>query len=176
MADEPTVETDAPQDGTPDPTPPASEPTAPAPPWGSDDEFSPDKAWTLIQNLRRENADLKPYRQKVQELEDAEKTDLQRLTEQLEAAQSELAATKADALRAEVRASRPDLKPAQVARLQGDTIEELLADADEVYGPAAEEPTQPTGSRPKERLRSGAVPAAEPRRSIREVVEAIPRI
>jgi hypothetical protein len=176
MADEPTSEPDAPQVDAPDSTPDAQEPAQPAPPWGSDDEFSPEKAWNLIQNLRRENADLKPFRQKVQELEDAEKSETQRLAEQLEAARSEASEARAEALRAEVRATRPDLKPAQVARLQGDTIDELLADADEVYGLAPEEPTQPTGSRPKERLRSGAIPAAEPRRSIREIVQAIPRV
>lgn len=173
MADEPTPDTpDAPQDDAPD-TPP--QPEQPAPPWGSDDEFNPEKAWRLIQNLRNENAELKPFRTKAQELEDAQKTDLERLTDQLTQTQQELTEARSAALRAEVRATRPDLKPAQVARLQGTTIEELLEDADEVYGPAPEEPTKPTG-RPTERLRSGVVPDAEPRRSIREVVDSIPRI
>lgn len=175
MADEPTPDTpDAPQVDAPDVTPQPDEPDAPAPPWGSDDDFSPEKAWRLIQNLRSENAELKPFRTKAQELEDAQKTDVERLTEQLTQSQQQLADAQASALRAEVRATRPDLKPAQVARLQGATIEELLEDADEVYGPAPEEPARPTG-RPKERLRSGAVPDAEPRQNIREVVDSIPR-
>ena len=47
-----------------DPTPVATAPAEPepatgkkdkaAPPWGSDDDFQPDKAWKLIQNLRAE--------------------------------------------------------------------------------------------------------------------------
>lgn len=34
-----------------------------APPWGSNEDFNPEKAWTLIQNLRSENADLKTARE-----------------------------------------------------------------------------------------------------------------
>jgi hypothetical protein len=32
---------------------------APKPPWGSNEEFDPQRAWNLIQNLRTENADYK---------------------------------------------------------------------------------------------------------------------
>lgn len=42
---------------TPPATPPAADP--PKPPWGSDEEFDPQRAWSLIQNLKNVNADLK---------------------------------------------------------------------------------------------------------------------
>jgi hypothetical protein len=42
------------------PTPPAAAaPAAMTPPWGSDAEFNPERAWNLIQNVRGENDQLK---------------------------------------------------------------------------------------------------------------------
>ena len=70
---------------TPKPTPkPAA---GPRPPGGSDDEFSPEKAWSLIQNVkaerdearaereaaRKEATELQEFRLKAQEAEDAAK-------------------------------------------------------------------------------------------------------
>ncbi len=158
MADQ---EPDAPQD-TPEPKEPAPEPkkNEPAPPWGSDDEFKPDKAWNLIQNLRKDIDDLRPKAQRAKELEDAQKSDLERLTEQATEAQQRAEQAERRALLAEARAERPNLTATQVERLKGDTVEELLADADEVYG-TPEAPPEPA-ARPKERLRSGHAPNAEP--------------
>lgn len=45
----PQEEQPAPQPGAPEATPKAD---APKPPWGSDEEFNPQRAWDLIQNLR----------------------------------------------------------------------------------------------------------------------------
>ena len=42
---------------TPPAAPAAAEP--PKPPWGSDEEFDPERAWSLIQNLRGDNQQLK---------------------------------------------------------------------------------------------------------------------
>jgi hypothetical protein len=66
---------------TPKPTPPAA---GPRPPWGSDDEFNPEKAWNLLQNVRadltetkasleaarKEASELQEFRLKAQEAEE----------------------------------------------------------------------------------------------------------
>lgn len=68
-------------EATPKPTPPAA---GPRPPWGSDDEFNPEKAWNLLQNVRadltetkasleaarKEASELQEYRLKAQEAEE----------------------------------------------------------------------------------------------------------
>ena len=79
---EPTTE---PSTGTSEPTPkPAA---GPKPPWGTDDEFNPEKAWNLLQNIRaerdearaereaarKEATELQEFRLKAQEAEDAAK-------------------------------------------------------------------------------------------------------
>lgn len=43
----------------------------PTPPWGSDEDFNPDKAWTLIQNLRSEAATMKAASKELREKVDA---------------------------------------------------------------------------------------------------------
>lgn len=73
----------APQEEAPKPTPPPA--AGPRPPWGSDDEFNPEKAWNLIQNVRaerdeakasleaarKEASELQGFRLKAQEAEEA---------------------------------------------------------------------------------------------------------
>jgi hypothetical protein len=56
------------------------------------------------------------------------------------------------------------LSPLQAKRLVGETKEELEADADELFEDfkTEDEPGQAPRSRPKERLRPGAAPSAEP--------------
>ena len=55
---------------TPKPTP---KPAGPRPPWGSDDEFNPEKAWNLLQNVRADlsetKASLEAARQEASELQ-----------------------------------------------------------------------------------------------------------
>ena len=48
----------------------------PTPPWGSDEDFNPDKAWTLIQNLRSEAATMKAASKELREKVDALTSDL----------------------------------------------------------------------------------------------------
>lgn len=148
----------------PDDTPPdaPNDDARPAPPWGSEDEFNPEKAWKLIQDLRRDKERLKPLADKAKELEDASKTEGERLAEQAAEAASRAEAAERRALLAEARAERPSLTPAQVARLQGDTVDELLADAEELYGPIESQATPKPTRRPTERLTPGAVPGAAP--------------
>lgn len=79
------------------PPPPQQTDDEQAPPWGTDEEFDPEKAWKLIQNLRKEKDDLKPLAEKARQLEDAQKSDQQKLQDALEAAQTEGATAKAQA-------------------------------------------------------------------------------
>lgn len=80
---------------------------APKPPWGDEENFDAERAWTLIQNLRSEKEDLRArhaaeLEEKVRELDTANK-DLATAREDLEAAQkdvetrdSEISALKSD--------------------------------------------------------------------------------
>jgi len=82
---------------------------------------------------------------KLQQFEDRDKTEAQRLTERAEAAERRAAEIESRALRLEVAAEK-GLTPAQAKRLVGETRDELVADADELletFKPAApaEEPT-----------------------------------
>lgn len=160
MSDDPTPE--APPDTQDDPpTPPDPTPDPPKKPWGDDADFDADKAWKLIENLRKERDDLKPLAKKARELEEASKTEVERLAERATAAEERATIAERRALLAEARAERPTLTAAQVARLQGDSVEELLADADELYGAPESQPSPPP-RRPRERLTPGAVPDADP--------------
>lgn len=78
----------------------------PTDPWAD-----PDAARKEIEKLRREAAkyrtkagELEPLAQKARELEDAQKTEAQRMAEQLTAAQQRIQAVQQRAVRAEVRA------------------------------------------------------------------------
>ena len=68
---------------------------------------------------------------KLQQFEDRDKTEAQKLTERAEAAEKRAAETEARALRLEVAAEK-GLTPAQAKRLVGTTREELEADAAEL--------------------------------------------
>ena len=82
---------------------------------------------------------------KLQQFEDRDKTEAQRLTERAEAAERRAVEVEGRALRLEVAAEK-GLTPAQAKRLVGETREQLEADADELletFKPAepVEEPT-----------------------------------
>lgn len=153
----------------PTPTPPVQPPAPAAPPWGTPEQFNAETAWKLVQNLRGDNdkhkariAELTPFEQKAKELEDANKTELQRAQEQLAAAQKTAAEHAAEALRVSV-AYEKGLTPAQAKRLVGATREALEADADELIAsfpaPATPPATPPApGRTPVEALRPGGLP------------------
>lgn len=110
---------------------------------------------------------------RLQEIEDEKKSEIEKLTERTKAAEA-----KADAAEREVGrlriALRKGLTETQAKRLVGDTDEELESDADELLesfggkkdGDKTEKPDadKPKGTdrRPKETLRPGAAPDAEP--------------
>jgi hypothetical protein len=158
---------------------PADKPAKP--PWG-DGDFDPDRAWQLIQNAReaekaakKEAADA---RSKAKEFEDKDKTEAEKLRERAETAEKELESAKRNSLVAEVALDK-GLTPAQAKRLVGTTKEELEADADELLESFKTEDSggqAPTG-RPREKLRSGAVPNANENDGLspKELADKVPK-
>jgi len=112
----------------------------------------------------KENADAA---KRLKELEDANKSETQKLADDKAASDKVAASAQGELLRLRV-AMRKGLTEVQAKRLVGDTEEELEADAEELlasFKPADSDTddgpkTKPT--RPKERLRSGAAPDEEP--------------
>lgn len=109
---------------------------------------------------------------KLAELEEGQKTETQRLTDEAAAATARADKAEAEALRLRVGAEK-GLTPVQAKRLVGATQEELEADADELlssFGPV--DPDAPP-ARPKENLRGGGDPTAEPEPDMRKIVDSI---
>lgn len=124
--------------------------------------------------LAKANAEAKKFREEADALKASiaeGKTDAERVAGTLAELKARADAADLRAMRAEVAASK-GLTSAQAKRLQGTTVEELEADADELL--AAFKPTETDGStdngatarktgvgRPQEALRPGATPPAE---------------
>ena len=138
------------------------------------------KANSEAANLRRKLKELEPLAAKARELEDANKTELEKLTERVTAAEREAGETGLSAMRLEVALDKaPDgVSLAQIRklakRLSGSTREDLEADAEELFGdlvPASggKPPTQ----RPKEALKGGADPETEPEKDPADLAAAV---
>jgi Spy/CpxP family protein refolding chaperone len=119
---------------------------------------------------------------KLKELEDAGKSEAEKLTAKAAEAEDKAAKAEARALRLEIAAAK-GLTPAQAKRLVGGTKEELEADADELlstFKPAdtagesdKDDEPEPTG-KPREALRPGTTSAGEEKES--PIDEALKRI
>ena len=171
------------------------------PPWGSDEEFDPQKAWDLIQNLRKDietgkealksanaklataEAERDTARKELAEAGDATSSESEKLAKQLADMQKDLEAEKASRLRAEVVAAK-GLTPAMAKRLSGATREELEADADELLeafpaasGGAGAPPSQkPRSAGGGGHLTGGGDPTGEAEEKVdpAKLAEAIP--
>lgn len=128
-----------------------------ADPWAD-----PETARSTIEALRRENAgwrtkvrDLEPLAARATAADEAAKTETQRLTEQLTAAQKQATEAQASALRFQVAADK-GLPATIAARLQGSTLEELTADAEQLVTLLGGAGAQQQGGRPAVDLRQGA--------------------
>ena len=139
-------------------------------PWGDDKDFDPDKAWTLIQNVRGDVDNLKKERddlaKQVKEHTDATKSDQEKLEERAKTAETSLSEAQKTLARLEV-AMEKGLTPGQAKRLIGDTKEELEADADELLQSFKDDATDDGGDAhrrgtPKARLKPGASGSTEP--------------
>lgn len=109
--------------------------------------------------LRKRLKELEPLALKAKELEDANKSDTEKLTERLTAAEKEAGTTRAELMRLRV-GMRKGLTEKQAARLVGATEEDMEADADELlesFGSKGK-PAPKVAGKPTERLRGGTDP------------------
>lgn len=156
------------------PAAPAQEPTTPAtPPWGAD--FDPEKAWSLVQNLRADKerlasrpaltAEQQQQLTEYQSLVQASKSEQQRQAEALQTAQQREAAAVADAIRYKAAATHGI--PAEHFDLLGTGSEEqVTANAQKVAALLAAQVAEVTNTPPVtptrlpvEQMRPGATPA-----------------
>jgi hypothetical protein len=172
MADEPTTPATGDQPKETPPTPPPSEPLGDAGKKALDEE----------RRARREAEarlkELEPLAKRAQEMEESQKTEAQKLADANRVLEDRASKAEAQVLRLGVCVDK-GLPLSMAGRLNGGSKEELEADADELLlsfkaGTDAQPPVPP-GGRPKERLRPGAVPDAEPDPDRAEVIAAIPR-
>lgn len=140
------------------------------------DKFDADTAKAKISKANREARQLRerlkqlePLAEKAKELEDANKTELEKLTERASGAEDRATSAELRALRMEVALDKaPDGMPvtkirALAKRLTGSTQEELEADAEELFAefaPASDASTNGDG-RPKETLPKVPLPNSE---------------
>lgn len=165
---------DPPKGDPPKDPPPADPPKdPPKPPWGSDEDFDPQKAWKLIQDIRGDltqvKADRDDLKTKVQEHERANESAADKAAREKDEAEKRATKAEAQALRLDVALDKaPEgMTIAQVRklakRLSGTTKEELEADADELFEDfKGNDDSNPPPSRPRERLRSGNGGSSEP--------------
>lgn len=124
------------------------------PPWGDEENFDADRAWSLIQGLREDKERLSAsalsdeQRQMLDEYEllrEASKTDAERWQGRAEEAEAQVAPLAAENLRLKV-ALEKGLPVELASRLQGATLEEVQKDADALV--ALVPGTTSTGPRP----------------------------
>ncbi|HLR84801.1 MAG TPA: hypothetical protein VK059_07605 [Nocardioidaceae bacterium] len=152
----------------------------PTPPWGSDEEFNPEKAWKLIQNLRGDNDKLKTdrdeFKSKVDEAEQAKMTDQQRLEKERDEAKQNAESSTVELARMKA-ALKHGLDEDDLEFISGKTAEEIEASAAKFkdrYKPTGGK--TPPSNRPKEQLRGGSEPASEPDETDpRKLAASIPR-
>lgn len=108
--------------------------------------------------LKKANDEAAASRLKLKELEDRDKSESDKLSERISAAEKRAEESEAKALRLEVAASK-GLTPAQARRLVGATQEELESDADELLSSFStpEPKVPPVGdSKPQPKLQPGS--------------------
>lgn len=133
------------------------------PPWGSDEEFDPERAWRLIQNLRQEKDELKPLADKAKELEDAQKSDVQRATEAQQTAEQKAveASVEATRLRMAIKYGLEEEDLDLLGSGSEEDIENRAKRLAERITASSEGNEAPLPRRPNPRLRGGATPAGE---------------
>lgn len=138
----------------------------PAPQGEETDWKSEARKWESRAKQNKEAAE------RLKELEDSKKSEQEKLTERLSDLESTAKSSTLEAARLRV-ALRKGLTETQAKRLVGDTVEELEADAEELLASFQTDEPSDSPRRPKERLRAGAAPDAEPQQSSEELVEAV---
>lgn len=128
--------------------------------------------------LRKANKEAETYRRKLQELEDRDKSETDKLKDRVTVAEKRAEEAEARALRLEVAAEK-GLTLTQAKRLVGSTKEELEADAAELLesfgGSNGNGGAKPPAGKPKEKLRPGQVPDASEEPDIDKVADLVYR-
>lgn len=130
------------------------------PPWGTDEQFDPQRAWNLLQNVRGDLAQAQAARDelkgKVTEFENAGKSESERLTGDRDSWKGRAETAEGKLRRLEIGLEK-GLTPAQCARLVGTTEDELKADADAFLAelPQRSSGQAPPTRRPAERMPTG---------------------
>lgn len=130
------------------------------------------KANSEAANLRRRLKEAEAKAAKLDELEDANKSDIERANERLTAAEQRALEAEQRAWRLEVAAEK-GLTPAQARRLVGTSKEELEQDADDLLATFDLSREDDGRTRPKERLKPGASRAEEPEADPDEIADRI---
>lgn len=137
----------------------------------ADDEFDVERAKAKIAKANAEAAALRKRLKeaeekatKYDELQDSERSELEKAAERIAAAEAKAQEAELALLRYEVGADK-GLTPAQAKRLTGTTREELESDADELReafgGDDSKKPTPPPSRRPVPHLRGGLDPEGD---------------
>ena len=133
----------------------------------------------IEQRLAKEKAkfsdydDLRRKAEQLAEIENASKTETEKLREELDQIRAAHAEATAKAIRAEVAISK-GLTAAQAKRLVGSTLDELEADADEILEAfPTQTSSKPPSERPSPDLRGGTDPTDEPL-DLKALVDSIP--
>lgn len=135
-----------------------TEPTETAGPQPEPDVPAQDTDWKAEARKWEQRAKAnKDAAARLQQFEDAQKSEQEKLTEKLSATEKRAVEAELRAARLEVATSK-GLPMASVKFLTGDTPDELSASADELLGLLKKDDPEPSG-RPKERLKGGASPA-----------------
>jgi len=136
------------------------------------------KALDEERRARREaERQLREMQAQLQELTDKDKSEVDRLRDQLAQVTKERDTAASTLVRSEVAMAK-GLSAAQAKRLVGSTREELEADADEIleaFTSPSGGTTPPPGQRPTEDLKGGSDPTSTPEPDIRKVIADIPR-
>jgi hypothetical protein len=156
MADEPETNDPAPE---PEPEPKPEPP--PEPDWKAEA-----RKW---EKRAKENSDAAA---RLKELEDAQKTEQERLSENLTAAEKRAQEAELKAARLEVAAEK-GLPQTSVKFLTGTTPEELAESAEELLALLAPSDPADNGRRPKERLKPGSTGTPEPTEDPKAIADEI---
>ncbi len=161
-----------------DPSPNTEQPDAPEAEEQHGEELSAEALRKQLEKARKEAAgyrtkvrELEPLASKAQQLEDAGRSELEKLTARAEKAEREHAEATARALRLDVAFAK-GLTPAQAKRLVGGSREELEADADEIL---RDFPALKPDGRPKGNADLGGrekAPPANPKQAALQQIEA----
>lgn len=114
------------------------------------------------QGLRRQ---LKAAEDKASKWDEYQKEKLsaeERLAAEIADAKKAASDAQAELLRTKVQVKRPDLTEAQIKRLVGDSVDELVADAEELFGPAEPKTTKKSSTPNPDEVTGGRDVREEP--------------